>query len=205
MNIDGVFFGFLQQNGSYQTPDKLPVYENNHKGQNLVLAAVFVARLALIEHKGEPMNTSPIKIRLMTVNDFDAVVEIDDKILQASRLEYYEMKFDKLFKSKEFLPTSLVAEIEDGKVVGFVMAELYMGEYGISQDGATLDTIGVDPDYRHQGIGELLISEIFDHLRNLGVKKINTLVDKNDSRLIQFFMANKFNPSKNIINLERIL
>jgi len=90
-------------------------------------------------------------------------------------------------------------------VVGFVMAELYMGEYGISQDGATLDTIGVDPDYRHQGIGELLISEIFDHLRNLGVKKINTLVDKNDSRLIQFFMANKFNPSKNIINLERIL
>ena len=151
------------------------------------------------------MNTSPIKIRLMTVNDFDAVVEIDDKILQASRLEYYEMKFDKLFKSKEFLPTSLVAEIEDGKVVGFVMAELYMGEYGISQDGATLDTIGVDPDYRHQRIGELLISEIFDHLRNLGVKKINTLVDKNDSRLIQFFMANKFNPSKNIINLERIL
>ena len=151
------------------------------------------------------MNTSPIKIRLMTVNDFDAVVEIDDKILKASRLEYYEMKFDKLFKSKEFLPTSLVAEVEDGKVVGFVMAELYMGEYGISQDGATLDTIGVDPDYRHQGIGELLISEIFDHLRNLGVKKINTLVDKNDSRLIQFFMANKFNPSKNIINLERIL
>ena len=151
------------------------------------------------------MNTSPIKIRLMTVNDFDAVVEIDDKILKASRLEYYEMKFDKLFKSKEFLPTSLVAEVEDGKVVGFVMAELYMGEYGISQDGATLDTIGVDPDYRHQGIGELLISEIFNHLRNLGVKKINTLVDKNDSRLIQFFMANKFNPSKNIINLERIL
>ena len=151
------------------------------------------------------MNTSPIKIRLMTVNDFDAVVEIDHKILKASRREYYEMKFDKLFKSKEFLPTSLVAEVEDGKVVGFVMAELYMGEYGISQDGATLDTIGVDPDYRHQGIGELLISEIFDHLRNLGVKKINTLVDKNDSRLIQFFMANKFNPSKNIINLERIL
>ena len=151
------------------------------------------------------MNTSPIKIRLMTVNDFDAVVEIDDKILKASRLVYYEMKFDKLFKSKEFLPTSLVAEVEDGKVVGFVMAELYMGEYGISQDGATLDTIGVDPDCRHQGIGKLLISEIFDHLRNLGVKKINTLVDKNDSRLIKFFMANKFNPSKNIINLERIL
>ena len=26
------------------------------------------------------------------------------------------------------------------------MGELYMGEYGISQEGATLDTIGVDPN-----------------------------------------------------------
>ena len=151
------------------------------------------------------MNQSPIKIRLMTMNDFDAVVGIDEKILKDSRLEYYEMKFDKLFKSKEFLPTSLVAEIEGGTVVGFVMAELYMGEYGISRDGATLDTIGVDPDFRHKGIGEKLMSEIFDHLRDLGVKQINTLVDKNDSKLIQFFMANQFNPSKNIINLERSL
>jgi len=151
------------------------------------------------------MDTSAIKIRLMTVNDFDAVVEIDNKILKASRLAYYEMKFDKLFKSKEFLPTSLVAMTEDGMVVGFVMAELYMGEYGISRDGATLDTIGVDPDYRHRGIGEMLINEIFNHLRDLGVKRINTLVDKSDSRLARFFMANKFNPSSNIINLERSL
>ena len=151
------------------------------------------------------MNTSQIKTRLMNLNDFDAVVEIDNKITKASRHEYYEMKFDKLFRSTEFLPTSLVAEIEDGKMVGFVIAELYMGEYGISRGGATLDTIGVDPDYRNQGIGEQLITDIFNHLRELGVKKINTLVDKNDSRLIQFFKSNKFNPSKNIINLERNL
>jgi ribosomal protein S18 acetylase RimI-like enzyme len=145
------------------------------------------------------------KIRLMTADDFDAVVRIDEKVLKASRLEYYEMKFDKLFESKEFLPTSLVAELEDGTVVGFVMGELYRGEYGISQDGATLDTIGVDPDYRQKGIGEQLIDEFIDHLKDLGVKKINTLVDKNDSKLIHFFSANQFNPAKSIINLERNL
>ena len=141
----------------------------------------------------------------MTIDDFDAVVAIDEKILKASRLQYYEMKFDKLFKSKEFLPTSLVAELEDGTVVGFVMGELYMGEYGISQDGATLDTIGVDPDYRKKGIGEQLIDEFMDHLRALGVKKIITLVDINDSKLIHFFSVNKFSPAKSIIYLERSL
>jgi ribosomal protein S18 acetylase RimI-like enzyme len=150
------------------------------------------------------MNESPIKIRLMKAEDFDAVVGIDGKVLNAPRPEYYELKFEKLFKSKDYLPVSLVAEREDGTVVGFVMGELYLGEYGIFQEQATLDTIGVDPDYQHKGIGEQLINEFVDHLRKVGVQKISTLVYWNDSKLIHFFSANQFIPSKTI-NLERNL
>jgi ribosomal protein S18 acetylase RimI-like enzyme len=151
------------------------------------------------------MYDSTIKIRLMKADDFDAVVGIDEKVLKAPRPEYYEMKFGKLFSSKDYLPTSLVAEEEDGTLAGFIMGELYMGEYGIFQEEATLDTIGVDPDYQHKGIGEQLINEFMDHLRALGVQKINTLVDRNDSKLMHFFNANQFSPSKTIINLERSL
>ncbi len=151
------------------------------------------------------MNDSTIKIRLMKADDFDAVIGIDEKVLKASRPEYYEMKFEKLFNSKDYLPTSLVAEEKDGTLAGFIMGELYMGEYGIFQEKATLDTIGVDPDYQHKGIGEQLINEFMDHLRALGVQKINTLVDRNDSKLMHFFNANQFSPSKTIINLERSL
>ncbi len=149
------------------------------------------------------MNESPIKIRLMKADDFDAVVGIDEKVVKASRLEYYKLKFEKLVQSRDYVPTSLVA-VKDGTVVGFIMGELYIGEYGISHEKATLDTIGVDPDYQHKGIGEQLINEFMDHLRTLGVRKINTLVDWNDSRLIHFFSANQFSPSKTI-NLERNL
>ena len=148
------------------------------------------------------MNDSTIKIRLMKADDFDAVVGIDEKVLKVSRPEYYEMRFDKLFNSKDFLPTSLVAEEEDGTVVGFVMGELYMGEYGIFQEEARLDTIGVDPDCQHKGIGKQLINEFLEHLKRLGVQKINTLVDWNDSTLMHFFSSNQFSPSKSI-NLER--
>ena len=148
------------------------------------------------------MNESTIKIRLMKADDFDAVVAIDEKIIKASRPEYYEMKFEKLFESKDYLPVSLVAEQEDGTVVGFVMGELFMGEYGLFQEEATLDTIGVDPDYQKKGIGEQLINDFVDHLKKIGVKKINTLVDWNNSKLIHFFSTNQFSPSKTI-NLER--
>ena len=150
------------------------------------------------------MDESTIKIRLMKAEDYDAVVGIDEKVLKASRPEYYETKFEKLFKSKDYLPTSLVAEDKDGTVVGFVMGVIYMGEYGIYREEATLDTIGVDPDYERKGIGKMLIDEFLDHLKTLGVQKINTLVDWNDSKLIHFFSANQFSPSKSI-NLERSL
>ena len=100
------------------------------------------------------MDEGTINIRLMKADDFDAVVGIDEKVLKAARPDYYEMRFEKLFTSRDYLPTSLVAEDKDGTVVGFVMGELFMGEYGIFQEEATLDTIGVDPNFRRKGIGE---------------------------------------------------
>ena len=129
---------------------------------------------------------------------------IDQKVLETSRPEYYEMKFEKLFESRDYLPTSLVAETAGGTVVGFVMGVLFMGEYGIFEEEATLDTIGVDPEYQHKGIGKLLINEFIEHLKTLGVQKINTLVDRNDSGLTRFFSTNQFYPSTSI-NLERVL
>ena len=150
------------------------------------------------------MSDGTIHIRLMKADDFDTVVEIDANIRRASRPEYYEMKFEKLFRSNDYLPTSLVAEESDGKVVGFVMGELYMGKYGIFQEGASLDTIGVDPACQHRGIGKCLITEFMDHLQKIGVQKVNTLVDWSDSRLLHFFSTNQFSPSRTI-NLERAL
>ena len=140
----------------------------------------------------------------MKADDFDAVVKIDEKILKTSRPEYYEVKFEKLLKTTDYLPVSLVAEEEDGTMAGFVMGDIYVGEYGIFQEAATLDTIGVDPSCQHQGIGEQLISEFVKHLKSVGVRKINTLVGWDDFKLIHFFSANQFAPSRTV-NLERII
>jgi ribosomal protein S18 acetylase RimI-like enzyme len=140
----------------------------------------------------------------MKAEDIEALVKIDQRVLKTARPEYYERRFEKLFQSRDYLPVSLVAETEKGTVIGFIMGELFMGEYGIFQEAATLDTIGVDPDYQHQGIGEQLINEFIDHLKKLGVKKITTLVNLEDTALTHFFKANKFNPSRTI-NLERSL
>jgi predicted N-acetyltransferase YhbS len=150
------------------------------------------------------MNETTTKIRLMKPEDFEAVLEIDEKLLKVSRRRYYEMKFEKLFGTRDYLPASFVAEAEDGAVVGYIMGELYMGEYGIFQERATLDTIGVDPTYQHKGIGKRLINEFIQHLKKVGVQKVNALINWNTPQLIIFFRANQFSPSQTI-NLERSL
>jgi ribosomal protein S18 acetylase RimI-like enzyme len=150
------------------------------------------------------MNDNAIKIRLMKADDFDAVVSIDQKVLETSRPQYYKLKFERLIESNDYISTSLVAEDQDGTILGFVMGELYMGEYGIFQEEARLDTIGVDPDCQHKGVGTQLINEFMDHLHEMGVQKVNTLVDWNDTTLIKFFSVNHFSPSQTI-HLERNL
>jgi predicted N-acetyltransferase YhbS len=105
---------------------------------------------------------------------------------------------------KDYLPASFVAETEDGTVVGYIMGELYMGQYGIFQEKATLDTISVDPSYQKKGIGKKLIDEFLQHLKKASVQKVNALISWNNPQLMLFFGANQFTPSKTI-NLERSL
>jgi ribosomal protein S18 acetylase RimI-like enzyme len=147
-------------------------------------------------------NPLQFKIRLMKSDDFDAVVKLDEKVVKVSRADYYRMKFEELIQSADRIPASLLVEQEDGKVLGFAMGAIYIGEYGISKE-ATLEAIVVDPDSRNKGVGKLLIDEFVDHMSSLGVRKISTLVNSADSDLMHFFTANRFTPSKTI-NMERI-
>ena len=146
------------------------------------------------------MGAAKAAVRLLNQKDFKSVVVIDEKVFGHARPEYYETKFARALDEKNRIPLSLVAEI-DGKVVGFLMGELFIGEYGIPVTTATLDTIGVDPDFQGRGIAGQLMNELIGHLRKAGVQKINTLTDWNDWQLIRFFSARGFSPAKTI-NLE---
>lgn len=146
------------------------------------------------------MSTATVEIRPLNQEDFNAVVEIDEKVFSQARPEYYETKFARALDEKDRMVLSLIAEV-DGKVVGFVMCELFVGEYGIPATTATLDTIGINPDYQGKGIAKQLMDEFIGHLRKAGVQKINTLVDWNDWQLIRFFSASGFGPAKTV-NLE---
>ncbi len=137
-----------------------------------------------------------IEIRLLKREDFDTIVKIDEKITGENRSDYYKRKF--LHKDAESrIGTSLIALVE-GKPAGFLLADLFYGEYGIPDANAFVDTIGVDPAFRGKGVGFALMDQLKMNLKAANADKIYTLVDWNDGLLISFFQRSGFVPSHRV-------
>ncbi len=146
----------------------------------------------------ENMSTQEVIIRIMKEEDLDRIIEIDNKVLKESRPEYWERKVEMTGK-KSPLP-SLVAEMED-EVVGFIFAEASGWEYGVPENIGWIDTIGVDPVYQKKGIGQLLMKELLNYMKKVGVDTVYTLVNWRDWELLRFFNGIGFTRG-DMINLE---
>ncbi len=139
---------------------------------------------------------SNIFIRQMQKNDLDAMVQIDSDILGIVRRDYYKNKIEKCLERENRL-CSLVAT-EDEKVVGFLIGEICLGEYGFRESSAIVDTIGIYPRYQGFGIAAKLYKEFLGNVRKLGIRKIYTIVHWEDLDLIKFFNGEGFTPSKRL-------
>ena len=139
-------------------------------------------------------------MRVLKQEDLNAIVEIDAAGSKQDRREYYQRKIEGILNPKHNINSSLVCEI-DGKVAGFVMGDIYFGEFGIPETTATIDTIGVDPRFQNRGVASELLDQFMMNMKAAGVNKVYTLVNWDDFALEKFFSRQRFAPSKRI-NLE---
>jgi ribosomal protein S18 acetylase RimI-like enzyme len=145
----------------------------------------------------EKYSNSPV-IRTIVPSDLDRVVEIDIKVLEKPRPEYWEMKLELVEKRSQI--SALVAEL-DGKVIGFIIGGASRWEYGVPENIGWIDTIGVDPDYQRKGIAKILFAEMTNNLKKVGVDTIITFVKRRDPILLNFFNSLGFQKG-DMINLE---
>lgn len=138
-----------------------------------------------------------MEIRPLREEDYEAIVEIDTRAAGRPRHEYIGRKFEHAIQSAGQLGTSYVA-VQDGRVVGFVMGAVYLGEYGIPADTATIDTIGVHPDAEGGGVARALMREFISHCQSAGVRQIHTLVDWTEEHLLRFFDHMGFAPARTL-------
>jgi len=139
-------------------------------------------------------------MRVLKKSDLDSIVAIDAKITKQDRREYYERKIAAITDPALSINASIVADV-DGKVVGFIMGDVYSGEFGIPETSATIDSLGVDPSVQNKGLASELLDQFMMNMKAAGVNKVYTLVNWDDFALEKFFAHHKFVPSKRV-NLE---
>ncbi len=135
-------------------------------------------------------------IRPLKKEDLNAVVDIDFAITGRVRKAYYERKFEEIFIPGK-LSCSLAGEAE-GKVIGFLIGQVFEGEFGIPEDSGYIDTIGIAPQYHKLGIGSRLMEQFISNMKAVSIRRIYTMVDFGDLRLVKFFSSQGFRPSKRI-------
>jgi predicted N-acetyltransferase YhbS len=139
-----------------------------------------------------------LRIRPIKIDDLEAIVSIDEKVLGEKRRDYWEKKLRMM--DDKASQVSLVAEVQ-GQVLGFVLGDVSGWEFGVPDTIGWIDTIGVDPDHQKKGLARALAQELIQKLKAMGVKTIYTLVSWNDWDLLQFFHAMGFTRG-DMINLE---
>ena len=92
------------------------------------------------------------------------------------------------------IEVSLAAEI-DGMFVGFLIARVYYGDFGIAEPAAVLEVIGVHPDFRGRGVGHALLHQLTANLLGLGVGVVSTEVSWDDQRVMAFMHREGFLPA----------
>lgn len=146
------------------------------------------------------MAENKIEIRTIRPQDHEAVVEIDRLLYGAARPGFFKRKIDLAAEKEDHITTSRVAVI-DNTVVGFIMGDLYLGEFGIPENTASVDVIGVHPDFQKRGVAKALMDNLKSELKKAGVEDVITWVEWNDWGLMQFFASSGFKPGT-AINLK---
>jgi ribosomal protein S18 acetylase RimI-like enzyme len=131
-----------------------------------------------------------VLVRQLTPDDYDRIVAIDARAVGRRRDEFFKVKLRQAFGDTG-VAVSLAAEL-DRSVVGFVLARVYYGEFGLTERVAVMDVLGVHPDFRGRGVGAALIDQLRTNLLGLGIHTLQTQVSWDDPPLIAFFQREGF-------------
>ncbi len=141
-------------------------------------------------------------LRSMTAEDQPAIVRIDRRQTGRDRSDYMRVQLAEAMDDSA-IRISLAARL-DGTLVGYLMARTDLGDFGRTEPVAVIDTIGVDPDYAHRGVGHALLSQLFVNLGALRVERVETIIAPRDLPLLGFLYGCGFAPSQRLAFARRV-
>ncbi len=128
----------------------------------------------------------PLRVRGAQQADLEQVIEIDAGITGLRKPAYWGEILQR-YGSGRRQRFFLVAE-SGGRIEGFVIGEVRDWEFGSPPCGWVF-AISVRPDARLGGIGARLLEAISAGFRKLGVRKLRTMLSRDNQLILSFFRS----------------
>jgi ribosomal protein S18 acetylase RimI-like enzyme len=146
----------------------------------------------------------PVAVRPVRRGDLDQIVALDARVTGLEKRSYWQSLYRRYGATTQGERQFLVAEA-GGRVVGFVIGEVRDWEFGSPPCGWVF-AVDVQPDARLAGIGTNLLAAICAGFRRAGVRKVRTMLARDNNLILSFFrsqgmMAGPFIPLE--MDLER--
>ena len=121
-------------------------------------------------------------IRPVSEHDLEDIIRIDEQISGKRRVNHWESRITYVIRRDP--DGSLVAE-NDGRVVGFIIADVRGEEFGFSQTTGWVEVLAVHPDYQRKEVAKSLVEHVMKRFRTVGVSDVRTLVGDKQPTLEQ--------------------
>ena len=150
----------------------------------------------------EALARDKVDVRTLKAEEVDDIIRIDQCVTGRRRESYIRQQVGEAMTDSD-VRVSLVARVDD-IAAGFVMERTDFGDFGRAEPVAVLDTIGVDPDYSHLGVGHALLSQLLVNLEGLRVERVETVVARENFGLLGFLYDVGFDASQRLALTKRV-
>ncbi len=128
-----------------------------------------------------------VAVRPVRREDLERVIALDAAVTGIAKRSYWRSVYERYGKAGTAPRQFLVAD-RDGEVAGFVIGEVRDWEFGSPPCGWVF-AIDVEPGARQEGVGTRLLDAICANFRRAGVRKVRTMLSRDNTLILSFFRS----------------
>jgi ribosomal protein S18 acetylase RimI-like enzyme len=132
--------------------------------------------------------TASVTLRDGREDDLPAVIALDARVTGLEKERYWRELYSRRGRELPFLVAEIAGPDGAARLAGFSIGEVRAWEFGSPPCGWVF-ALTVDPELRLGGIGSRLMDAIAERFRAAGVKRMRTMLARDNHLLMAFFRS----------------
>ena len=127
-------------------------------------------------------------VRAVRRGDLDQVIALDASVTGIEKRSYWQRVYRRYGIAVKGEHRWFLVALAGDQVAGFLIGEVRDWEFGSPPCGWVF-AINIEPDARQAGVGARLLSTLSTSLRRTGVRKLRTLLSRDNTLILSFFRS----------------